>query len=84
MIRLTWDGTAEPVSRDQISGANGYREIFIFSVRLTTSRIGSLTRLIRTLLYYVMTILYWYMKTPCFIYPVFKNFNVKISQFFPL
>ena len=46
MGRLTWDGTAEPVSRDQISGANGDREIFISPVQLTTSRIGSLTQLI--------------------------------------
>ena len=31
------------------SGANGYREIFIFLVQMTTSRIGDLTRLIHTL-----------------------------------
>ena len=55
MSRLTRDGTAEPVSRDQFSGANGDREIFIFPVQLTTSRIGNHTRLIHTLLY-VMTI----------------------------
>ena len=31
MSRLTRDGTAEPVSRDQIfSGANGDKECFIF------------------------------------------------------
>ena len=41
MSRLTRDETAEPVSRDQIfSGANGDREILIFLVQLTTSRIG--------------------------------------------
>ena len=34
---------------------HGDRGIFIFSVQLTTSRIGNLTRLIHTLLY-VMTI----------------------------
>ena len=49
MSRLTQDGTAETVSRDQISGANVDREIFIFPVQLTTSRIGNLTRLILTL-----------------------------------
>ena len=55
MSRLTRDGTAEPVSRDQIlRHARGQRNI-IFSVQLTTSRIGNLTRLIHTLLY-VMTI----------------------------
>ena len=49
MSRLTRDGTAEPVSRDQISGANADRKIFILPVQLTTSRIGNLTRLIHTL-----------------------------------
>ena len=49
------DGTAEPVSRDQIlRHARGQGNI-IFPVQLTTSRIGNLTRLIHTLLY-VMTI----------------------------
>ena len=55
MSRLMWDGTAEPVSRDQIlRHARGQGNI-IFPVQLTTSRIGNLTRLIHTLLY-VMTI----------------------------
>ena len=55
MSRLTRDGTAEPVSRAQIlRHARGQGNI-IFSVQLTTSRIGNLTRLIHTLLY-VMTI----------------------------
>ena len=55
MGRLTRDGTAEPVSRDQIlRHARGQGNI-IFPVQLTTSRIGNLTRLIHTLLY-VMTI----------------------------
>ena len=55
MSRLTRDGTAEPVSRDQnLRHARGQGNI-IFSVQLTTSRIGNLTRLIHTLLY-VMTI----------------------------
>ena len=48
MSRLTRDGTAESVSRDQILGDRG---ILIFPVQLTTSRIGNLTRLIHTLLY---------------------------------
>ena len=57
MSRLTRDGTAEPVSRDQIlRHARGQGNI-IFPVQLTTSRIGNLTRLIHTLLY-VMTIQY--------------------------
>ena len=54
MSKLTRDGTAEPVSRDQIlRHARGQGNIF--PVQLTTSRIGNLTRLIHTLLY-VMTI----------------------------
>ena len=49
MSRLTRDGTAEPVSRDQIPGANADREILIFPVQVTTCRIGNLIRLIHTL-----------------------------------
>ena len=47
------DGTAEPVSRDQILR----REwgLFFFPVQLTTSRIGNLTRLIHTLVTYIYT-----------------------------
>ena len=55
MNRLTRDGTAEPVSRDQIlRHARGQGNI-IFPVQLTTSRIGNLAPLIHTMLY-VMTI----------------------------
>ena len=49
------DGTAEPVSRDQIPRHARGKRIFILPVQLTTSRIGDLARLIHTLLY-VMTI----------------------------
>ena len=52
LSKLTRDGTAELVSRDQILR---HARIFIFPVQLTTSRIGNLTRLIHTLLY-VMTV----------------------------
>ena len=63
MSRLTRDGTAEPVSRDQIlRHARGQGNI-IFPVQLTTSTIGNLTRLIHTLLY-VMTI-HTYIHTYC-------------------
>ena len=55
MSRLTRDGTAEPVSRDQILRHARGQGNTIFPVQLTTSRIGKLTRLIHTLLY-VMTI----------------------------
>ena len=68
MSRLTRDGTAEPVSRDQIlRHARGQGNI-IFPVQLTTSRIGNLTRLIHTLLYvmtihtYIHTMLYVFLK----------------------
>ena len=37
------------LSETKFSGANGDREIFIFPVQLTTSRIGNLTRLTHTL-----------------------------------
>ena len=51
MSRLTRDGTAEPVSRDQIlKHARGQGNIS-FPFQLTTSRIGNLTRSIHTLLY---------------------------------
>ena len=51
MSRLTRDGTAEPVSRDQVLRLERGQGniIFIFSVQLTTCRIGNLTRLIHTL-----------------------------------
>ena len=46
---MTRDGTAEPVSRDQIlRHERGQGNTFIFPVQLTTSRIGNLTRLIHT------------------------------------
>ena len=62
MSRLTRDGTAEPVSRDQILRHARGQGNTIFPVQLTTSRIGNLTRLIYTLLY-VMTI-HTYIHTP--------------------
>ena len=51
MSRLTRDGMVEPSRDTKFPGANEDREIFIFLVQLTTSRVGSLTRLIHTLLY---------------------------------
>ena len=51
MSRLTRDGTAKPVSRNQLSGTYGDKGIFISPGQLTTSRIGNLTRLIPTLPY---------------------------------
>ena len=55
MSRLTRDGTAEPVSRDQIlRHARGQGNIY-FPCSATTSRIGNLTRLIYTLLYVMTT-----------------------------
>ena len=55
MSRLTRDGTAEPISRDQILRHAREQGNIIFPVQLTTSRIGNLARLIHTQLY-VMTI----------------------------
>ncbi|CAM9323914.1 unnamed protein product, partial [Ascophyllum nodosum] len=54
MSRLTRDGTAEPARETKFSGANGHREMLIFAVQLTTSRIDNLAWLIHTLLH-VMT-----------------------------
>ena len=44
-------GRADTSGEIKFSGANGDREMFIFSVQLTKSRIGNITRLIHTLLY---------------------------------
>ena len=37
----------------KLSGANGDREMFIFPVQLTMSKISNLTRLVRTLLHVI-------------------------------
>ena len=55
MSRLTRDGTAEPVSRDQNLRRERGQGNNNFPVQLTSSRIGNLTRLILLLLH-VMTI----------------------------
>ena len=43
------------LTRTKVSGANRDREILIFSVQLSTSRVGNLTRLVHTLLYVMST-----------------------------
>ena len=54
MSMLTRDGTPPHASREtKFSGANTDREIFIFPVQLTTSRVENLIRLIHTLAIYV-------------------------------
>ena len=55
MSRLTRGGTAEPVSRDEIIWREHRQGKFCFPVLLTPSRMGSLTRLIHTLLYVLTT-----------------------------
>ena len=52
MSRLTRDGTAEPVSRDQILRRERGQGRKHFSVQLATSWIGKLTRLIHAVSYY--------------------------------
>ena len=47
-------GRSNPSRESKFSGANGDREVLIFPLQLTTSKIGNLTRLIHTLLLYVM------------------------------
>ena len=49
MIRLTRDGTAEPVSPPNCQALTRRRKYSFFPVELTTCRIGNLTRLIHTL-----------------------------------
>ena len=75
MSRPTRDRTAEPISRDQILRHARGQESIIFPVQLTTSRIGSLTRLIHTLLY-VMTI-----HTYGYILHITNTLNVKNNDF---
>ena len=50
--RADWRGTGLPnlFRETEFSGANGNREIPIFHVRMSTSRIGNLTQLTHTLL----------------------------------
>ena len=43
-------GRPNPSHETKFSDANEVREIFIFPVQLTTSKIGNLTRFIHTLL----------------------------------
>ena len=59
MSRLTRDGTAKPVSQNQISQARTGARIFL-PVQLTMNRIGNLTRLICTLLFVMTTHAYVY------------------------
>ena len=42
-------GLPNPSRETKFSGANADREIFIFPLQLTTSKIGNLTRLILTI-----------------------------------
>ena len=51
MSRLTRDGTAEPVSRDQIIRRERGQGNIKIPVQVTTSRIGNLTWLLLLLLY---------------------------------
>ena len=53
MSRITQGGTGRSKMScgTKISGANGKKEMSIFPIQLTTSRIGNLTQLIYTLSY---------------------------------
>ena len=58
-------GLPNPSRETKFSGANADREILIIPLQLTTSRIGSLTRLIHTLAILVcVTIHAYYIHTP--------------------
>ena len=58
MSRLTRDGTAKPISRNQVFARTGARKNF--PAQLTMDRIGNLTRLICTLLHLMTTHAYVY------------------------
>ena len=66
MSRLTRDGTAETSCETKYSGANGNREICIFLVQLTTSRMDNLTRLVLVLHVCVCVCM-------CFVIPLILN-----------
>ena len=88
MSRLTRDGTAEPVSRDQILTRERDRKIFLFPVQLTTSRIGTRTRLIHTLAVCVTihtcvpTVTRSYLTIVCVLLCCLFSFNM-ITSLFP-
>ena len=68
MSRLTRDGTAEPLSRNQFfSGANGDRETIVFPVQLTTSRIDILAQSIHT--FAISVTIHTYISRTGWIYP---------------
>ena len=58
MSRLTRDGTAEPVSGDQILRRERGQGNIHSPVQLNTCRIGNLTRLIHTLAIYVVVVVF--------------------------
>ena len=63
MSVLTWDGTANPVLREQMFRRERGQEKKHFPVQLTTSKIGNHTRLMLSLLN-VLTMYTFYLKTP--------------------
>ena len=65
MDRLTRNGTAEHVSRDEIFRRER-REISIFPVQLTTCRIGNLAQLIHTLA--ICVTIHVKYEVPCMVY----------------
>ena len=72
MSNLTRDGTAEPVSRDRLlRHEHADREIFIFPVQLTTSRVGNLTRLNRSGLKVAVNTV-WILSKNCMFFWVFR------------
>ena len=52
MCGLPRDGTAEPISRDQMLGHGREQGNIMFPVQLATTRIVNLTRLIHTTVHY--------------------------------
>ena len=79
MSRLTRDGTAEPVSRDQILRHEHGQGNIIFHVQLTTSRIGNLSRLIHILLLYVVVNIHACVNIPSFVLSCMLHFTARFE-----
>ena len=70
-------GLPNPSRETKFSGANGDREIFIFPVQLTTSRIDKLIRLIHALA--ICTSLHTYISTLTQVVHVVHIFSKRLS-----
>ena len=79
MSGLTRDRTAEPVSQNQVLRRQWGQRRKKLSVKLTTSRISNLKRLIHTLLLYVMTTSLLLSQVICYRVNVFRRYGSLLS-----